>query len=157
MSTLHLVVFDRTYFDLSKEWLSDSELNFLIHAGKLPSDEERNRWFESLNSRTDYLIWGVEYNGLPIGVSGLKKIADGKAEYWGYIGEKSLWGKGLGNELINEVFKKAQNNGLNKIWLRVRKYNSRAISLYKRKGFTIEIEESESYVMSIPLQMIAIY
>lgn len=147
MDNLKLVEYNRTYFDLSKEWLSDSELNYLIHAGELPSDEDRLVWFESLPNRADYLIWGVEYNGHPIGVSGLKKIANKQAEYWGYIGEKAFWGKGLGKNLMKEVITKAVELGLESIWLRVRKYNSRAISLYKRIGFIIDIDEPETFHM----------
>jgi len=149
MGCLRLVEYSRTYFDLSKEWLSDKELNHLIHAGELPSDEERERWFCSLPSRNNYLIWGVEYDYQPIGVSGLKQIQDGKAEYWGYIGEKGLWGHGLGKDLMKAVLQKASELNLNIVWLRVRKYNPRAINLYKRVGFTIEQDEPETFVMSI--------
>lgn len=152
MGNLKLVEYDKTYFDLSKEWLSDKELNHLIHAGELPSDEDRLAWFESLQERTDYLIWGVDYNGQPIGVSGLKRIVNKQAEYWGYIGEKSFWGKGLGKELMNEVINKALKIGLETVWLRVRKYNPRAINLYKKIGFMIDIDEPETYHMSMSIQ-----
>lgn len=151
MDCLQLVGYDKTFFDRSKEWLLDEELNHLIHAGTIPSDEERLAWFNSLSSRKDYLIWGVAYNGEPIGVSGLKRIADGKAEYWGYIGEKAYWGKGLGKDLMKEVLEKARELDLNYVWLRVRKYNPRAINLYKRIGFTIEQDEPETYLMSLSL------
>ncbi len=152
MGNLKLVEYDNTYFDLSKEWLSDKELNHLIHAGELPSDEDRLAWFRSLQERSDYLIWGIDYNGQPIGVGGLKRIADQQAEYWGYIGEKSLWGKGLGKELMKEVINKALDLGLVTVWLRVRKYNHRAISLYKRVGFVIDIDEPETYHMIMSIQ-----
>lgn len=152
MDNLKLVEYDKTYFDLSKEWLSDSELNHLIHAGELPSDDERLAWFESLPDRSDYLIWGVDYNEQPIGVSGLKRIVDKQAEYWGYIGEKAYWGKGLGKELMKEVINKALELGLETIWLRVRKYNPRAINLYKKIGFIIDIDESETFHMSLSIQ-----
>lgn len=151
MDCLQLVGYDKTFFDRSKEWLLDEELNHLIHAGTIPSDEERLAWFNSLSTRTDYLIWGVAYNGEPIGVSGLKRIADGKAEYWGYIGEKAYWGKGLGKELMKEVINKAIVLGLDTIWLRVRKYNPRAINLYKRIGFVIAKDESETYLMTMSI------
>ena len=151
MDCLQLVGYDRTFFDRSKIWLLDEKLNHLIHAGTIPSDEERLAWFNSLSSRKDYLIWGVAYNGEPIGVSGLKRIADGKAEYWGYIGEKAYWGKGLGKDLMKEVLKKARELDLNYVWLRVRKYNPTAINLYKKVGFTIEQDEPETYLMSLSL------
>ena len=155
MNTITLVDYTEEYFNRSKDWLSDCELNHLIHAGPLPSDEERLTWFNSLPSRLDYLIWGVDYGGEPIGVCGFKHIVGGKAEYWGYIGEKNLWGKGLGKDLLDASFQKAQLFGINTIWLRVRKYNLRAINLYKRKGFSVEIDEVETYLMSKQLEVSA--
>ena len=152
MNIIKLVEYDKTYFNLSKEWLSDDELNHLIHAGELPSDEDRLAWFKSLPERSDYLIWGVDYNGQPIGVCGLKRIVNNQAEYWGYIGEKAYWGKGLGKELMKEVINKAIEYGLETIWLRVRKYNVRAISLYKIVGFVIDIDEPETYHMTLSIQ-----
>ncbi len=152
MDNLKLVEYDKTYFDLSKEWLSDGELNHLIHAGELPSDEDRLAWFESLTERSDYLIWGVDYNGQPIGVSGLKRIAKKQAEYWGYIGERTFWGKGLGKELMKVVIDKAIELNLETIWLRVRKYNPRAINLYKKTGFIIDKDEPETYHMTLSIK-----
>ena len=152
MDNLKLVEYDKTYFDLSKEWLSDSELNHLIHVGELPSDEDRLAWFESLPNRVDYLIWGVDYNGLPIGVCGLKHIVNTQAEYWGYIGEKAFWGKGVGKALMKDVVNKAIELGLESIWLRVRKYNPRAINLYKKIGFVIDIDELETYHMTMSIK-----
>lgn len=152
MDNLKLVKYDKTYFYLSKEWLSDGELNHLIHAGKLPSDEERLEWFDSLPNRADYLIWGIDYNGQPIGVSGLKRIANKQAEYWGYIGEKTFWGKGLGKKMMKEVINKAIELNLETLWLRVRKYNQRAINLYKKIGFIIDIDEPETYHMTLSIQ-----
>jgi len=151
MEAIKLVNYDKTYFDLSKRWLSDPELSHLIHAGELPSDEDRLRWLDTLQSREDYLIWGVEYNEHPIGVSGLKKIKEGKAEYWGYIGEKAYWGKGIGKLLMQVVIEKARELNLEGLWLRVRKYNPRAINLYKKIGFTIDKDETETYLMSLAI------
>ena len=149
MDGLHLVQFDKCYFDLSKSWLTDSELRHLIHAETLPSDEERLRWFELLSSRSDYRIWGIDYLMQPIGVCGLKHITDGQAEYWGYIGEKSFWGKGLGSCIMTEVLLKAQDLRLTRVYLRVRKYNLRAFRMYEKYGFSIDSEDSSVYCMSM--------
>ena len=96
MSNVVLVDYDKTFFELSKDWISDPEINTLIAAGPLPLEEKRLEWYNSLSSRKDYKIKGVLYEGQPIGVCGLKNITDTDAEYWGYIGVKSFWGKGLG-------------------------------------------------------------
>lgn len=151
MNGIELVEFNVDFFDLSKEWLSDIEINHLTNAGQLPSEEKRLLWFVSLPSRSDYLIWGVKYNGRPIGVSGLKQITNNRAEYWGYIGDKTLWGRGLGKEMLCETLQKAKERGLSGVYLKVRKFNQRAFHLYLKFGFKIDKEESDVYCMSIPL------
>ncbi len=95
MQQVDLVDYNRKFFELSKIWLSDLEICNLINAGNIPDDNEREQWFITLPQRTDYKIWGVEYNSCPIGVCGLKHITSNDAEYRGYIGEKALWGKGI--------------------------------------------------------------
>ncbi len=100
MKPVRLVDYSRLYFDLSRDWISDPEINRLIDAGALPSNSDRESWFMSLPNRLDYKIWGVEYEGKPVGVCGLKHISNHEAEYWGYIGEKSLWGKGIGGGIF---------------------------------------------------------
>lgn len=96
MSNVVLVDYDKTFFELSKDWISDPEINTLIGAGPLPPEEKRLEWYNSLPCRKNYMIKGVLFEGQPIGVCGLKNITGSDAEYWGYIGVKSLWGKGLG-------------------------------------------------------------
>lgn len=148
-SNLKLVNYSNTYFDLSKVWLSNIETNHLTCTGNLPSDESRKVWFESLSHREDYLIWGVEYNKEPIGACGLKHIENNEAEYWGYIGVKTLWGKGLGKFLLSETLLKAEVLGLKKVYLRVIKDNERAFRLYQSFGFVIYQEDDEFYLMSL--------
>lgn len=101
--------------------------------------ESQNNWFYSLKQRTDYLIWGVEFESKPIGTFGLKNIDynSKSAEYFGYIGEKEYWSKGIGKVMIEYIIKKAMENNLNKIYLKVLKYNERAIKLYLKNGFHI--------------------
>ena len=78
------------------------------------------------------------FNEKPIGACGLKKIANGKAEYWGYIGEKSLWGLGIGKEIIVAMIQKARNMDLEFLCLRVLKNNVRAYRLYRKMGFIMD-------------------
>lgn len=151
MQEVRLVNYSRLYFDLSKNWISDPELNRLIDAGELPSDINRELWYESLPFRSDYKIWGCEYGGRPIGVCGLKRITSHNAEYWGYIGEKSLWGQGIGGGYILAIQKFAKEFGLNSIYLKVLKFNARAINLYIKYGFKIDKEDSNWYFMSLLL------
>lgn len=148
MGVVKLVFFDRTYFVLSKKWLSDSEINALTAAGKMPSDEERENWYATLQSRSDYKIWGVEYDNIPIGVCGIRHILDGEGEWWMYIGEKDYWGKGIGGQILLEIQGIAKQNGMTRLFMRVLKDNVRCIKLHEKHGFIYDGQDEEFHIMS---------
>ena len=51
------------------------------------------------------------------------------------IGEKKYWDKGIGSRAINVLVRKANKNGISKIYLEVRPTNLRAIRAYEQCGF----------------------
>lgn len=137
-SKLHLVDFDIVCLNKSWEWLSDPGLRQLTLSPEF-TREEQLRFYDSIKSRDDYNIWGVFLDGFGlIGVAGLKNCRLTLAEYWGYIGERNLWGKGLGKRMISIVEEKAKGLGFTQLELKVSITNERAIALYKKTGFTID-------------------
>ena len=105
-----------------------------------------------MHSRADYKIWGIECAGDRVGVCGIKNIdyVEKRGEYWGYIGEKAFWGKGVGSLMMRAMFSEAIQLGLSTLYLKVSANNQRAISLYLRKGFSdFEVEGSEDGVVSM--------
>ena len=133
-SGLFLVPFTKEFLDYSYNWLQDEEIRTLIGAKQI-TRKEQLFWFNSLKHRNNYLIWGVEYLGFPIGVCEIKNIVDEEGEYWGYIGLKKFWGKGLGGVMIELAEEKALENSLRKLCLFVNIDNLRAINLYKKMNF----------------------
>lgn len=148
MQRVDLVDFDYIYFCKSKEWLSDPEVMKLADAHDV-TDEQRIIWFKSLSRRDDYYIKGVSLSGVPVGAVGIKHIDKDKAmgEYWGYIGEKQYWGKGIGKEMMRKILELAHSSlKLKKIYLKVLNHNIRAISLYEKIGFK-KIGTNEKYIL----------
>ena len=74
---------------------------------------------------------------MPIGVVGLKHIdrEAGECEYFGYIGEKACWGRGIGISMLDFIKQQAIIIGLDKIVLKVSPQNIRAVRLYEKYGF----------------------
>jgi RimJ/RimL family protein N-acetyltransferase/dTDP-4-dehydrorhamnose 3,5-epimerase-like enzyme len=127
-------VFDRKTLDLSFDWLSDPELRRLTDSPVIEKTAQL-RWFEGLSARSDYKAWTVNHKGEPIGTVGLKRIEGDKAEYFGYIGVKSYWGKGIGTAMLDFAEMQARRLGLDRLELRVIDDNPRARALYIRRGF----------------------
>lgn len=133
---VELVYFSELYLNLSWDWLNDNEIKELTNTPTVTKQSQKD-WYNYLYYRNDYEIWGIEVDNKPIGACGLKNITDKDCEYWGYIGEKDYWSKGVGSKALSMLIIKARKKGLKYIWLKVLKSNIRAIKLYEKYGFSI--------------------
>ncbi len=147
MEEIRLVAYDESFLALSWEWLNDPEIKRLTDTGDFTRESQRE-WFENFKNAHHYKIWGVTCDGTKIGVAGLKGMDDNKAEYFGYIGEKRFWNKGIGKKMMGLVFAYAKSTGISKIWLRVLKDNIAAIKSYLAMGFKEYDENPSSSFMS---------
>ena len=139
-----LCEFDSIFLEKSWIWLNDPYINYYSAIG-LISRQEKLESFNSVRERSDYMIWGVKYQDTPIGACGLKNIENKQAEYWGYIGERALHGKGLGYEMLTLVLAKAKEMCFSQVVLKVLLDNQRAIRLYQ-KCFFDEFNRDNNYV-----------
>jgi len=143
---LKFLEFDRRFLLASRRWLRDPEIAALTITPHF-TDEDQERWFATLPSKTDYVVWGIELDGEPVGVIGLKNITADQAEYFGYLGEKRLWGRGHGQLMLEAAFENAKARGCSRVYLRVWRENRRAIALYLRYGFERVGEEGTELFM----------
>ena len=134
---LRFVDYSIKYLELSWDWLNDFEIKKLTNTPNF-SKEDQLFFYNSLTQKKDYFIRGMEFDNKPIGVCGLKKITSEDAEYWGYIGVKEYWGKGIGKFIINYLIGIAKEKSLKSIYLHVIESNIRAIKLYVKIGFEVE-------------------
>lgn len=142
-----LVEYDREFLSKSWIWLNDPEMKALTLTPDF-SKEEQLTFYDNLQGRKDYWIRGVIENGIPIGAMGLKNITAQKAEYWGYIGDKSYWGKGIGVFMLNAAINQAKILKLAQLHLIVSNENLRAKALYLNNGFQLlETGRTEKYFL----------
>lgn len=141
---IKFVEYDKKYCGLSWNWLNDYEIKKLTMTPDF-TKENQNNWFFSLKQRNDYLIWGIECDNKPVGVLGMKNIDynDKSGEYFGYIGEKDYWSKGIGKIMMEYITKKAMEKKLTIIYLKVVKSNEMAIKLYLKNGFQTFEDDGE--------------
>lgn len=150
MQEIKFVEYNEIFLEKSWEWLNDKEIKFLTCTSDF-TKEQQKKWFLSLKDKKDYFIKGVLYNDTPIGVVGLKNITNTDGEYWGYIGEKEYWNKGIGKELINYISHYGYILNLKEIYLKVIKDNTRAIKLYQKMGFKELLKENDLIYMKLDL------
>ena len=150
--TARRVPFDETYLDASYEWLQDPEMARLTMSDAMTREQQR-AWFDGLAGRTDYAIWGIEHDGRPVGVMGLKKIDadDGGAEYFMYLGDTSVWGKGIARWATAEIVAEARSRGLAYVYGLVGKHNDRSLAVHTHLGFTVDGEAEGKWRLVYPL------
>lgn len=146
LESISLVNYDHIFLELSWKWLNDSEIKQLTDTPDF-TRESQQLWYNSLKTMINYKIWGIACNGIPIGACGLKNITSVDCEYWGYIGNKNYWGKGIGGVVLKKMEEKAISFDIGSIWLQVMKNNERAIRLYQKNGYSLEVSKIESIIM----------
>lgn len=148
-NNISFVEFDCLFLHASYLWLQDMELCNLLDVLP-PTEKQQEIWFNGLLQKGDYKIFGVNYENIPIGVCGLKNITKTTGEYFGYIGEKEMWGKGIGRLFVQFIEKYARDKGLSSIYLRVLRHNVRAMKLYKKLNYTtFETYDSDELIKMI--------
>ncbi len=143
---LQFVPYDERFLEPSWKWLNDPEIKKLTLTPDF-TKEGQLKWFALLPEKTDYLIWGIFWDNAPVGAVGLKNITSSEGEYWGYIGEKSYWGRGIGRIMVDFIIRAAREKELERLYLKVADYNERAIALYRKLGFEEEKRDEEGVII----------
>ena len=83
-------------------WFEDVEVTRFLARQTPPSLEEEKEWLEKMARDPNFLIWIVEYEGRAVGVTGIHEInwKDGYGITGTIVGDKTVWGRGLGRELM---------------------------------------------------------
>ena len=107
------------------------------------SMEDMKNWLEYHRKRSDEVIWSIisKDDDICVGHVGLYNIDHRvrSAEFAIMIGDKSIWGKGVGKNSTVFSVKYAFNElNINRVHLTVMSTNLRAIDLYKSLGFVVE-------------------
>lgn len=127
------------------KWINDDEVikYSLSRFQKISTKEEINKWFYALVENKEIISYGIflKSNGELIGYAGICDISETNksGEYYIFIGEKKLWGKGIGTEVSKEVLRIGFSEyQLNRIFLTVSEPNTGGKKAYEKAGFKYE-------------------
>lgn len=132
----------------SVNWRNDPEVfkytgNRYDHVITIESELE---WIHRVISNPLDYRCAIIADGTYVGNIYLTDIKDGKANYHVFIGEKSVWGKGVARKASEAIIKYGKENlKLTSIKLKVRPQNERAYKLYTKLGFK-EIDRDDTYI-----------
>lgn len=110
----------------------------LVYAGSYSQTkpltwEEHTNWIKSRNKDWRHLI--IIYDDRPVGILNITQLDHWEPEIGIYIGEVSLWGKGIGKEAVRLGLEYIKSLGKESCHTTILKSNKRALGLAKSLGF----------------------
>jgi [ribosomal protein S5]-alanine N-acetyltransferase len=83
-------------------WFEDMEVTHHLFRRNPPSLEEEKEWIERMARDPNEVLWIVEHEGRAVGDTAIHGISwrDGSAMTGTVIGDKTVWGRGLGREVM---------------------------------------------------------
>ena len=122
-------------------WINDPDV--LAYFGTyLPYNMVKEEsWFERMNQDASVLNFAIEYEGQHVGGCGFVNInhRHQSSEVGLFIGEKSFWDKGLGQDTLRVMLDYGFDFlNLHRIYLRVFVENERGVHAYEKVGFVHE-------------------
>lgn len=142
---VYLRAAERTDVPTFVRWFNDAETTSFLSMRAPMSQAMEETWFARMvegQGKDEYLFVICQLSdGQPIGNCGLFRVdqINGNAGIGITIGEKELWGKGLGTDamlaLLDFGFGQLR---LERLWLEVYDFNARARRSYDKSGFSLE-------------------
>jgi aminoglycoside 6'-N-acetyltransferase len=140
-------------WDILARWNSDPEVLYFSEGTDVKSyDLEDVQWMYRGVSQNAFCFI-IEFNGQPIGNCWLQRMNIERLleKYPGkdcrridlMVGEKRLWGQGLGTDTIRTLTKFGLEEGADMIFGLVGDYNLRSVGAFKRAGYEVDAEVEE--------------
>jgi len=133
------------------KWINDDEVikYSLSLFSKINTKQEIDIWFSELIKDQKNINLGIflKSTNQLIGYAGIWDISatNMSGEYFIFIGEKQLWGRGIGTEVSRKLMKIGFSEyNLNRIMLTVIEPNIGAIKAYENAGYKFEGRLSEA-------------
>lgn len=132
---------------LLSRWFSDEEFQrrqWGAWRGPMSLEEARGFWgrFQASDPQApDTALFAIEHQGRTVGFANYRRLnaTQSNADIGIGIGERSLWGQGIGTEALRLMIDHLiGDRGLHRIRLHVAASNDRAIASYKKAGFELE-------------------
>jgi len=127
------------------KWINDDEVikYSLPLFLKISTENEIDKWYNELIENNEIVNLGIFHKstGKLIGYAGICNISETNksGEFYIFIGEKTMWGKGFGTMATKQILKIGfLDNKLNRIFLTVSEPNTGGIKTYENAGFKLE-------------------
>jgi RimJ/RimL family protein N-acetyltransferase len=130
---------ERADHPLLRIWQNDPEIARWMDYRHPFNDQDLREDLERAQREGEVFI--VQLDGTAIGKCGLNgfRLGDGTCSLYVYIGDKELWGQGLGHDIVATLCRYAFDElGTQRVELSLLEGNARARRVYERCGFAVD-------------------
>lgn len=141
--------------EISWHWRNDEEI--WKYTGSRPNisvtSEIEREWIEKFLLDPSSRRFAITIDDIYVGNIQLTNINKVDAEYHIFIGNKNYWGKGIAYSATQQIIRYAKNVlNLEKIYLKVKCENNKAVRLYESCGFKVISKIQDEITMSLHLE-----
>ncbi len=144
---VRLRLLQREEYPLTMAWRSNPDIYKGFYQQERPLTwEEHLEWHNSRNR--DWRNFVIMYEDRPVGIVTISQLDHWEPEIGFYIGETSLWGKGVGKEAVRLGLDYIKEQGKVCCHTTVLDNNERSMRLMKSLGFEVtgKAREGETWV-----------
>lgn len=130
--------------ELLMAWRSNPLIyqHFTLQTGPL-TWEEHLGWWLNRKHRKDWIVLLQGEEGVRrVGSVNASRLDEPMPEVGLYIGESTLWGKGVGRSALRQVLSKLAKDGYSRCWAGIQAANTRSQNLFESVGFRRRGSES---------------
>lgn len=135
--------FEEADLEAYRAWVNDAEIARLVDRVAAVTAGEHKLWYQQLIASDRHFVFAIDRRRKPafVGLAWLYDIhwRHRRAEVRIVIGNKQVWGKGLGTDALR-VLQGIAFDGLDleKLWADVLETNPRAVAAFEQAGFVRE-------------------
>ncbi len=144
---IRLRLLQKEEYPLTMAWRSNPDIyKGFYQQERTLTWEEHLEWHNSRNS--DWRNFIIMYDDRPVGIVTISQLDHWEPEIGFYIGETSLWGKGVGKEAVRLGLEYIKEQGKVSCHTTVLDNNERSMCLMKSLGFEVigKAREGETWV-----------
>ncbi len=142
--------FDMKDLERYREWINDRDIMFFLNRTLPVSDLEHRKWYENIITDNKNVFFSIYENtsSTYVGNVWLWNIdhRNRNSEVRIFVGEKKLWGTGIGTQALNLIVQYATRDlNLHKVYANVHAKNPRGKLSFEKAGFTVEGQLREEF------------
>ncbi len=116
-------------------WMNDPVVTeFLAQRAKQTLRSAWHYW-QKCQRAGDIQLFAILADGRHVGNAGFYDMTPTQAELRIVIGDRSVWGKGIGSRVMAQLLEYAKTQSWQQVFLHVNPKNDRAVKLYTKLGF----------------------